>query len=339
MEYILPIKSGSTEADDELITYLAYLAGFLDVLVVDGSDPDLVAARRRRWSPLVTYVTPSAEFRFSNGKVNGVLTGLRLTRAEKIVIADDDVRYDADGIGRIALLLDTHDLVVPQNYFDPMPWHARWDTARSLLNRLGPSGDFSGTVGLRRQDWLVRHGYDGDVLFENLELIRTVRARGGSVRVARGLYVQRHPPGVKHFLGQRVRQAYDSQAQPLRLVAELALLPVVVSSVHRPRRLALAALISVVAAECGRRRSGGRAVYPATAALLAPAWLAERALCSWLALGTRVTVGGIGYSGNRITRAAHSTRRLRGTTARVHALTQQPRAGGLVGGIAKRFDR
>jgi len=27
------------------------------------------------------------------------------------------------------------DLVGPQNFFDPLPWHARWDSARTLLNR------------------------------------------------------------------------------------------------------------------------------------------------------------------------------------------------------------
>jgi len=65
------------------------------------------------------------------------------------------------------------------------------------------------------------------VLFENLEMERTVRAGGGRVRALHDLYVARRPPSTRHFLGQRVRQAYDSLAQPGRLAAELAILPTV----------------------------------------------------------------------------------------------------------------
>jgi hypothetical protein len=58
------------------------------------------------------------------------------------------------------------------------------------------------------------------VLFENLELIRTVRAGGGTLRYLRSPLVRRLPPDARTFLSQRVRQAYDSLAQPWRLAAE-----------------------------------------------------------------------------------------------------------------------
>jgi hypothetical protein len=46
-------------------------------------------------------------------------------------------------------------------------------------------------------------------------------------------------------------------------------------------------------------------VFPATAALLAPVWLAERGVCAWLAVGERLLFGGVRYAGGRIRRAAN----------------------------------
>ncbi|SNT63817.1 hypothetical protein SAMN05216276_110512 [Streptosporangium subroseum] len=115
---------------------------------------------------------------FANGKVNGVITGLRRARPEHVIIADDDVRYGGSEPARLDALLKRADLVRPQNRFDPMPWHARWDSARTLLN-CGFGADHPGTFGVRRSTFLAMGGYDGNVLFENLELIRTVGAHGG----------------------------------------------------------------------------------------------------------------------------------------------------------------
>ena len=60
-----------------------------------------------------------------------MLTGLGLVTSEKVVVADDDVRYDGASLARtFRSSWIPFDLVRPQNYFDPLPWHARWDTAR-----------------------------------------------------------------------------------------------------------------------------------------------------------------------------------------------------------------
>ena len=55
----------------------------------------------------------------------------------------------------------------------------------------------------------------------------------------------------------------------------------------RWRALAAGAVATALAAEVGRRRKGGRRVFPARASLFSAAWLAERAVCSWLAVGAR----------------------------------------------------
>ncbi|HEX8081737.1 MAG TPA: hypothetical protein VF557_16115 [Jatrophihabitans sp.] len=311
LNYILPIKSDQGRDIGELAGYLNQLSESAQVIVVDGSPPEVFDAHRALLNSAVTHVRPADDVRFRNGKVNGVVTGFRLCGSDKVVIADDDVRYEPAQLHRVELALDTAELVRPQNYFRPLPWHARWDTARSLLNRAVIGADFPGTLALRLSPQLRAAGYDGDVLFENLELIRTVRAAGGRERLMLDLYVRRLPPSTRHFARQRVRQAYDSFAQPGRMILELALLPAFVLLRRRPLPLAALLGAAVGLAEIGRRRDQGRAVFAPGSVWFTPAWLAERSVCSWLALATRVLFGGVRYSGGRIWRAAHSVSELR----------------------------
>ncbi|WP_254910220.1 glycosyltransferase family 2 protein [Micromonospora sp. NBS 11-29] len=316
MAYVLPLRAADDHGLDELTGYLRELSGWVDVVVVDGSSPELFARHAAAWDGLVRHVPPDPALRGRNGKVLGVLTGVALARHEHVVIADDDVRYDLPGLRAVHGLLDRVDLVRPQNHFDPLPWHAWWDTGRTLLARaLG--GDWPGTLAVRRGTFLAMGGYDPDVLFENLELHRTVRAYGGSAATPAWLYVRRLPPTTAHFLGQRVRQAYDETARPAWLLAGLAVLPATAAALaaRRPGLLLKAGLVTVAVAELGRRRAGGARVFPAHTTLAAPAWVLERGLCAWLAVGRRLR-GGVPYAGARLGVAAHSTGALRRRLAR-----------------------
>ncbi|MEO3813679.1 glycosyltransferase family 2 protein [Sphaerisporangium sp. B11E5] len=316
VDYVLPLRwARDGDGLPELTAYLRGLSRRVDVVVVDGSPPAVFARHARLWGGFVRHLRPDPDLRCGNGKVAGVRTGLRRARSEYVVVADDDVRYDPAGLSRLRALLEGADLVRPQNHFDPMPWHARWDTARTLLNR-ACGADYPGTFGIRRSFFERMGGYDGDVLFENLELIRTVRAHGGRECRAGDLYVRRLPPGVRRFWSQRVRQAYDDLAQPARMALFLAVLPVLAAAAARPRRgravaaILLAAAATAGLAEAGRRRDGGRRVFPATCSLFAPVWVLERAVCSWVALAARLR-GGVPYHGRRLRVAAHPVRRLR----------------------------
>jgi hypothetical protein len=313
--YVLPIRCGPEVPAADLTGYLDWLAGRVEVVVVDGSAPPAFAAHARLWRGLpLRHVAPDPELDGANGKVVGVVTGLRLASHDRVVIADDDVRYGAGDLERTISLLDCAELVSPQNYFSPRPWHATWDSARSLVNRIF-GGDYPGTLAVRRSFVLAIGGYDGDVLFENLELMRTVRAAGGRVIRPLDLYVARRPPPAGKFWSQRVRQAYDDFAQPLRLVAALSAAPALVATARRSRRpwlpIAGASVAAMVTAEAGRRRAGGRRFFPVKASLLAPMWVLERALCSWLAVAVRLRHGGCPYAGRVVPRAAHSERVLR----------------------------
>ena len=155
--------------------------------------------------------------------------------------------------------LPSADLVRPQNYFDPLPWHARWDTARILLNRAIGS-DFPGTLGVRRSFLASVGGYDGDVLFENLELMRTVAAAGGRIVDEPTLFVRRRPPTFGRFLEQRPRQAYDDWAQPFRFAVFLSTGPALaVLARRRPRGLVIVAGATILVAGVGRARQRGSA--------------------------------------------------------------------------------
>jgi Glycosyl transferase family 2 len=307
--YVLPIKSSSLDGADELTDYLRQLratAPWLEVIVVDGSPAEIFAEHARCWTAIARHLEPGA-LRWLNGKVSGALTGIAAASHDKVVIADDDVRYDADSLYRVINALDHAEIVRPQNYFAQDTWHTLLDSGRALLNRV-TGGDWPGTLGLRRT--ILRDGYSGNVLFENLELVRTVRALGGKELVAYDIFVARRTPTLRRFLDQRVRQAYDEFARPHRMALALLVVPLLAAAI-RKRRLGLLAIVTVsviAAAETGRLRAGAGRYFSALASIAAPLWILERGIYAWLAIATRLRYGGVPYAGSVIRMAATPSR-------------------------------
>lgn len=315
VSYVLPILRRPGEDDlNELTSYLRWLSARVELIVVDGSDDATFEEAHILWDGAWVHVPPDPAWSYLNGKVNGVHTGMALVTHEAVIIADDDVRYDEAALEAVTAALSHHHLVMPQNHFEPLPWHACWDTARTLLNRCF-GADSPGTLGVRASAFRAVGGYDGDVMYENLELIRTVAGAGGRVDHRPDIHVRRLPPTTRRFLEQRPRQAYDDLAQPLKFAVFLSALPLAAVARHRTSFTTLATCVSVAgwtAAALGRRRHGGRDVFPTRTVWWAPVWLLERSLCIWIALFHRLG-GGVPYNGNRLRTAAHSERRLRST--------------------------
>jgi hypothetical protein len=295
--------------DVEFGSYLRWLSERCDeIIVVDGSPAPVFAEHHRRWASICEHRPPAR--RTVMGKVGGVLTGIRTATHDRIVVADDDVRY-GDELTRLVERLDEAEVVRPQNYFDPLPWHAIWDSGRCLLNRM-TGGDWPGTLAVRRTPALVDSGYPGDVMFENFELCKTVEALGGRHLLADDIFVRRLPPTTRHFFDQRVRQAYDELARPLRFLCFLGIVPAVALLVATGRRrlaghMTLGGMIATLTlAELGRQRAGARNSFPLRCSLAAPVWVVERSLCTWSAAAARVR-GGVRYRERRLRRAARTS--------------------------------
>lgn len=305
--YVLPIRAERPVIDEGFTDYLAWISERAELIVVDGSSHQVFTLHDQHWGKYGTHIVPRGGT--INGKVANVMTGVQLATHERVVIADDDVRF-GDEIERIVSLLDEAEVVRPQNFFDPLPWHAVWDSGRILINRVS-GGDWPGTLAVRRSTLLAAGGYAGDVMFENYELAKTVEAVGGRHLLATDLFVRRIPPTLRQFLTQRTRQAYDEFARPCRLAAFLPIAPIFGGLALMRRRKALlhAAASTVVfvtvAAEIGRQHGGATARFPARCSLAAPLWLAERSICVWTAVWARVR-GGVLYRDCRIRRAALS---------------------------------
>jgi hypothetical protein len=68
--YVLPLRRRDSAGADELGGYLARLAGCLDVIVVDGSPPDVFDAHARAWAGIpVRHIPPEPGIDVLNGKV------------------------------------------------------------------------------------------------------------------------------------------------------------------------------------------------------------------------------------------------------------------------------
>ena len=320
--YVLPIRCGPEVPAADLTGYLEWLAGRVEVVVVDGSAPAAFAAHARLWRELpIRHVAPDPDLDGANGKVAGVVTGLRA----------GEPRPGRDRRRRRALrrrrprahhlVAGRAELVRPRTT-SPRGPGTRPGTAPAASST-GFSAATSGHAGgaaepragrrrVRRRRPLREPGAHAD---------RTGGRRPGLRPL--DLYVARRPPPAGKFWSQRVRQAYDDFAQPLRLVAALSAAPALVAAARRSRRpwlpLAGASVAAMVTAEAGRRRAGGRRFFPVTASLLAPVWVLERALCSWLAVAVRLRLGGCPYAGRVVPRAAHSRRALRNRRQPVEA--------------------
>lgn len=308
--YLLPIRREKAGHERDLAAYLTSLR-IAEVIVVDGSPADVFERLHEALAPKITHVRPDTTLRGLNGKVRGVLTGLRRATHERVVIADDDVRYDETALRAVVEQLDNAEVVRPQNYFEPLPWHAVVDGARSLINRT-LDGDWPGTLAIRKS--ALPSGYNADVLFENLELVRTIRANGGRERVARNLFVRRLPPTSNHYWSQRVRQAYDEFARPERLVVALTIAPLLIIALafKTPVIAEALAIAAIALAFAGWLRDDGWKHFSLMSVIAAPLWLLERGLCAWIAVYQRFAHGGMLYAGNVIRDAAtppvHPTR-------------------------------
>jgi hypothetical protein len=310
--YVLPIRRTRFNPGDavRLRRYLEMLkeAG-CEVIVADGSGPEVFDQYAGILGAVCRHVPVNGRFGYLNDKVNGIYTGIELASFDRIILADDDIRYSAANIRAIVRLLDHNDVVRPQNFLHPLPWWAKMEAARMLINRaLLPAADYPGTCAFRRGRMLLAGPYDGDVLFDNEEIIRHLAQDGCTFAYANDLFVRKCPPTFGKWTEQRPRQAYEDFGMRLKTTLFFALLPL---SFILGGRFGIAGLamffltLSVLAtliAGRGRARGQARHFFPAHCCLFAALWMFERTLSTYWALYWYLTRGGYPFGGGILSR-------------------------------------
>ena len=115
LSYVLPLRWRDSAGLEELACYLEELSPLVaEVLVVDGSERELFERHGRRLARLCRDMAPDPVHRFAMGKVDGVTTGVIAARCAGVVVADDDVRWDAESLERAGAMLDEGDWSAPR---------------------------------------------------------------------------------------------------------------------------------------------------------------------------------------------------------------------------------
>lgn len=298
--YLCPLRTKvkKPESIQEFAAYWDFLISWgCEVIVIDGSPHEVFEEHHKLWKN-VRHERVDNSFGFLNGKVNAVWTGLPMASCEKIILADDDIHYQIEDLERMNRELEEFDVVRPQNYFSPQAYWTLIDSARALWNRAAfREGDFPGTLGFQKRVLLAAGPYDGDVLFDNEELVKHFQNKNAKISFAVDFFIERRPPGFKKWLEQRPRQAYEDFIMIKRTAFFAAILPAsILLGAMGKRRLLFSGLTAIAAFSILKavkgRRNGAENYINRKVALLAPLWVVERSLSVYLALFWKITKGG-----------------------------------------------
>ena len=307
--YLLPIRRtvfSITEAKNFATYFQALRAAGCEVIVIDGSYPAVFTRHAVIWGSICRHHPVNRRFTYLNDKVNAIHTGIAIAANEKIILADDDVRYGAEEIALICQRLERFDVVRPQNFIGPLPWWSRVEAARMLINRATlRMADYPGTCAFRRSAALRAGEYDGDVLFDNEEMIRHFARRGLAIDQQIDFFVRRNPPRFRKWLEQRPRQAYEDFGLRGKtfFFASLPPLAMFLAFAEQNRALVFFAVVlaigSILVAAVGRARGEAAQVFPQSTCWLAPVWILERAISTYAAFCWYLVRGGYPF-GDRI---------------------------------------
>jgi hypothetical protein len=206
--------------------------------------------------------------------VDPVRAASDVASCEKVIVADAKIRYSQDGLDHLCALLDLHEVVEPQDYFDPLPWWGGLEAGRMLLRRgIGPLGEDGVTFGFRKRAVRGLRSTDHQV--------RRLESHGAEVFSAMDIFVRRIPPTLDRWLRDRPRQ-FDQPAI-FFAVLPLALILAFLSGLQG------AAIYLGVLGFCGlvlaiRGRIGAARFFPLRACFFAPMFLLERSISVYWAL-------------------------------------------------------
>jgi len=275
---------------DDVRDFAAYLSGVgvagCEVIVVD--DTAAFAQHRRvlRW--VGQHVAPLPRHRALNGAVDPLRAAVDVASCEKVIVASPRVRYAPQLVDRLCSLLDQHEVVEPQDYFDPLPWWGGIDAGRMLLHRgIEPLPDHGSTFAFRRG--AIRGLCSLEALdFPGDDCVRRLQEQGAEILSATDLFVRCEPPQVSDWIRERPRLAGDDFVMPVKTAFFFALLPLLaLLASFGGARLATSyggALLLGSVALALRGRAGASPFFPLRACLYAPLWVLERSVSVYWAL-------------------------------------------------------
>jgi len=139
--------------------------------------------------------------------------------------------------------------------------------------------------------------YDGDVLFDNEEIVRHFRLKGARVKYARDFFLLKLPPTFEKWIEQRPRQAYEDFVMHAKTLF-FASLPIFLALTWMKAgwqlSLIYVTVISVGACASAARglTDGAARFFPTQIVFYAPLWIAERSVSTYWAFYWYFTRGG-----------------------------------------------
>lgn len=287
--YVVVVEGAASSATDlrELGNYLSTLgtAG-CDVVVLDPS-PRMVFeenGRILRW--VARHVPVRPEHCTSAGTLDRLRAAAAVAATEKVIVASEDVRYTPAAIGQLCDLLESHEVVEPQDYLEPLPWWGSIEAGRILVHRgIEPQPDHGATFGFRRAAVRALRALN---IIDDLDPVRRLSAAGAETFPASDVFVRRQPGALDDWLEERPRIAGNDFAQPFKSAFFFSLVPFLLLLAFFGG-VRLASVYAAIIAFCSiglalRGRSGASSVFPLRACLFAPVWVLERSVSVYWAL-------------------------------------------------------
>jgi hypothetical protein len=293
--YLVVLENDFRSADElrELATYLSEVAvSDFEVIIFDASSPEAVEENRRvlRW--VGRHTTARPEHVTGTGNIDAIRAAIDLASCDKVIVADAHVRYSRESLDDLTALLELHEVVEPQDYFDPLPWWGGIEAGRILVHRsISPLPDSGSTFGFRKR--AIRGLRAIDQATNAHDYVRRLASQGAEVFTSMRLFVRRIPPRFSDWIRGLPRRAEQEFTMPAKAALFFMLMPALIAvALLGGARMAgtVAGAISFASVALALRgRIGAGRFFPWRACFFAPLWVLQRSLSVYCALLWRVS--------------------------------------------------
>jgi hypothetical protein len=285
--YLVLLTSSASEELRELGCYLSRVAvAGCDVVVLDPSPEPRFEENGRilRW--VARHVALKPEHCTLGGWFDPIRAAVAAAISEKVIVAAENVRYTSEAIEQLCELLDSHEVVEPQDYLEPLPWWGKVEAGGILVHRgIEPQPDHGATFAFRRTAVRGLRSLGSDI---EDDAVRRLAAAGAEVFFAGEVFVRREPGAFDTWIENRARIAGNDFALPMKSAFFFSLVPLLLllTLLGEPRFAGIyAGLIAFSSVGLALRgRVGASAFFPLRACLFAPLWILERSISVYWAL-------------------------------------------------------